>query len=162
MSRNRAEVLQLLYDVDSWGHRSYLPAAIDYDAARAQFDELTSRLETSFGCSTVENPHVVQDTALLDYMGLPVEATGASDIVWVLISNFSPLAMYHVGRVNPGGTARVEDQLSAEVRARIEDALSDTGYRVIPNDVLWEPYDGMHERIRRVNYSWFTRYFDHH
>jgi hypothetical protein len=50
-------------------------------------------------------------------------------------------------------------------RDRVETALVGSGYVVLPEDVLWRPYDGSNEALRRFyderHPSWFIRFFDY-
>ncbi|MCP4967220.1 MAG: hypothetical protein GY926_18565 [bacterium] len=160
MFDDRDEALQLLRSVDILGG-SITPDEFDRVGAAARFAQLAKKLETDFGCKSKWTPDT-QEMALHNLFGIAGDVVDAQDDVWIMVSNYSPLAMYHVGRVNPGAAADVRDQLRPETRSKIEGALTDCGYTVVPNAVLWEPYDGLQEGLRRAKFSWFTRFFDYH
>jgi len=161
MIEDRLPALGVLRAADSSARVSYYPPTFDSDAVASQFDQLAERIQSVFHCSCDRSPQP-QDSALHDLLGLPTEATGASDTTWILVSNFTPLAMYHVGQVRLEAPPDMRSLLRREVIDQIEAVLSDSGYTTVPNSVLWETYDGVHEGIRRINYTWFKRFFDYH
>lgn len=60
--------------------------------------------------------------------------------------------------------AEIAARLHSEDRTRLEVALTDHGYTIVPNDPLQQRYDGPNERWRRSTnppFTWFIRFFDY-
>jgi hypothetical protein len=66
---------------------------------------------------------------------------------------------------NPGvwSDAEAADLLHPDDAHRIHAALADLGYTLIPEEPLWQPYDGVcdPEIFAPSDATWWIRYFDY-
>jgi hypothetical protein len=96
---------------------------------------------------------------------IPAGSTDTGADIAVRVSNFGNLAVYAIERLGAHTDAEREALMSEGDRDRVETALVGSGYVVLPEDVLWRPYDGSNEALRRFyderHPSWFIRFFDY-
>ncbi|MEZ5412000.1 MAG: hypothetical protein R2761_28450 [Acidimicrobiales bacterium] len=165
MEDEQTEVWQLLRLLDDPDHLEF-PADFDYDRANDRASDLCHRLECDFGCSLylLTGPGV-QDATFRADIAIPPEATATGKQIWLRISNHGPLAIYGIGTIRASNRdADAGAELHPDDRARLESALIEHGYIIVPNDPLHEPYDGLNDKWRgRMNppFTWFVRYFDY-
>lgn len=145
-------------------HHLERPAGFDFRQTRQRFDHLVERLDAEFGCSCKADRDV-QDASLHARVDIPVGATTSRDRLVVCVSNFGGLAT--VSLTNPGAWSQAEfDGLaSAEDTDRVYRALDSLGYTVVPEEPLWNDYDGKSSLLLDTGGStrptWWTRYFDY-
>ncbi|MEM9894647.1 MAG: hypothetical protein AAF962_27675 [Actinomycetota bacterium] len=159
---DRDAALRLLNECDDPAPAWIYPADYDHHTATSAFRELVARFESEFGCPCATSPTALQDTAQHNYIEIPKEAARTEAAVYVLISNYSPLATYYVGPLTVDGAGDVRHEVYDDVRQQIEHSLAESGYACLPMALLWEPYSGSREEYRAVDFTWFTRFFDHH
>lgn len=136
------------------------PANFDHQQAGDRFLALMGRLEAEFGGDvSADGWDSVQDASHFGRLVVPADLTESSARLVVTVSNFSPLAS--VALENPGVYDQVEFEalLEPDDRRRLDTALGSTGYVVVPDSLLWRPYDGEVEFLHGG--SWWIRFFDH-
>ncbi|UQI49747.1 hypothetical protein M1P56_35120 (plasmid) [Streptomyces sp. HU2014] len=143
MAKSEADLLALLRDLDDPEWLEWPP---DYDRGRttALFDKLVARLDGDFATRcTAERD--TQDSSEYGRVAVPAEATVCGTRIVICVSKFGPLPL--VCAENPGaflGTeeAQAEGELDAADLARVDRALADLGYAVLPEELLECEYDG--------------------
>ncbi|MEV7606083.1 hypothetical protein AB0N65_11645 [Paenarthrobacter sp. NPDC089322] len=155
------ELWALLRRLDDPAHLE-TPQGFDWEAARRQFDDLVSGLNTAFGTDCGAD-RSVQDATFHAQVIVPGDATATGRDLLVRVSNFGNLAV--LALVNPG--AYDQEEFDALVHqndvARISKSLDEGNYNLVPEAPLWRPYDG---RVPAGVFlpnkpSWWTRYFDY-
>ncbi|WP_237531948.1 hypothetical protein [Streptomyces sp. SID8352] len=137
----------------------------DYNAAdaAASFSRLSIQIASHFStpCGIDRD---IQDSAQYGRIEVPGEATVCGARIVALVSKFKPLAM--VAADNPGaflGTdeAQAEGELDANDLEKVEQALAESGYITIPEELLERSYDG--PTLLRFHGSgepsWWDRFF---
>ncbi|MBM9507919.1 hypothetical protein [Actinacidiphila acididurans] len=161
MARTDAELLALMRGLDDPEWLEW-PRGYDRVATGALFGRLAVRLGGDFGvrCETEQD---TQDSSEYGRVTVPGEATVCGTRIVVCISKFGSLAL--VCADNPGaflGTAeaQAEGELDAADLARVDRALADFGYVVVPEELLESDYDGP-SRLpdHRTRHSWWDRFF---
>ncbi|MEZ5410490.1 MAG: hypothetical protein R2761_20855 [Acidimicrobiales bacterium] len=164
MNEHAENLRQLLRTADSWGPRLDRPGRFDYHESVARFERLAGRLEAEFNVTEWTDPDEtarrrshIQDTVTFDYFEIPGKTVRTQSDVRIRVSNFFPLAMYHLVEYQ-GIYDNMEEHLGSQARRDIENALTEFGYVAIkPNSLLFEPYDGLipfHDGA-----TWFRRFF---
>jgi len=132
------------------------PRGFDIAATQARFDRLGERLSDAFGRTVGGGRGPQQDAAYFGDIEIPAEATRtrakktrAGCALTVRVSNFADLATY------APQPAHSDDQ------RRIEKALAEVGYLLVPPDVLDEPYQGPNEWAFPSGATWRERFFDY-
>ncbi len=165
MEDGQTEVWNLLRLLDDPDHLEF-PADFDFDQANSRASSLCHRLECDFGCDVylLTGPDV-QDATFRADISIPSEATATGKRLWVRISNHGPLVIYGIDTVRSSNRdADIRAELHPHDRTRLESALIEHSYTILPNDPLHEPYDGINDQWRgRMNppFTWFARYFDY-
>jgi hypothetical protein len=169
------ELWRLLRSLDDLDHPDDI-ADYPWEDARAKFDALRRRLERDFNCPCTVNGNV-QDANYFDSIHVPAGVTASGRAfegraLEVRISNFGGLAVVLArDQVRPRFfvTRHSDAYVHPEDLVRIDSALSDLGYTLIPSEPLLRPYDGALGRDAvRANPSiwwietWWIRYFDYH
>jgi hypothetical protein len=161
MTERESELLALLRELDD---PEWLEWPRDYDPSetRALFSGLVARLEGDFAarCATEQD---TQDSSEYGRVTVPAEATVCRTRIVVCVSKFGSLAL--VSADNPGaflGTedAQAEGELDAADLTKINQALVDLGYAVVPEELLERDYDGPSQlpwHVQRA--SWWHRFF---
>ncbi|WP_274911173.1 hypothetical protein [Streptomyces sp. WZ-12] len=173
---NDAQVLALLHALDQLPGPDHLefPDGFNYPLAKSQALRLKERLSKDFGCAC-ELDDQVQDASYCFRAALPVGATEAGVLLSVRLSNFGNLAVVTAPWPDSHDDldhAVREGALSTADRSRIEAALRDLGYTVVPPRLLHQPYDGTTwlagEGFCCISYgphqgraTWWTRFFEH-
>ncbi|KOX11058.1 hypothetical protein [Streptomyces sp. NRRL B-3648] len=171
-----AQVLDLLHTLDRLPAPDHLefPEGFDYPLARARAIRLKDRLDEAFGhpCKLDDQ---IQDASYYFKITLLAEATETRIPVGVRLSNYGNLAVAttpmpdshdDLDQAVRGGALSVAD------RGRIEAALTEFGYTLIPPRLLHRPYDGVTDLAEEgpcyAGYgpyqgraTWWTRYFEH-
>ena len=158
---NDADLLAVLRELDDpdWLER---PRSYDLGAAAARFARLTARLEADFAASTTSEQDV-QDSSEYGRVLVPAEATGRGTRIVVCVSKFGSLAV--ICAENPGaffGTrdALAEGALDSADLATVHKALTESGYTVVPEELLESDYDGPSRlgwHVQRP--TWSARFF---
>lgn len=156
-----ADLLALLRQLDDPAWLEW-PRAFDRRAAADQFARLTARLEAGLAasCATEQD---TQDSSEYGRVFVPSEATRGADRIVVCVSRFGSLAL--ICAENPGaffGThdALAEGALDALDLAKVEKALTELGYIVVPEELLQNDYDGPSRLPRHLQRpTWFDRFF---
>ena len=117
------------------------PADFNRDETRNRFRQLVDRLSTAFSCAC-EAEGNVEDASYHDRVEIPAAATATGTRLVIVVSNFGGLAV--VAADNPGVWTQEEftELLHPDDAQRIYTALDDLGYTVVPEEPLWEDYDG--------------------
>lgn len=138
------------------------PDGFDYQRAKDRAAALTDRLERDF-----ESPCPVdgmQDAAAYFTVGVPPEATEAGWPIRVWLSNYGDLASISPPSGFPDrvSNAVAEGRISGADRLRLEAALFDLGYVLVPQRPLKHSYDGIHTDWLWVGEpNWWVRFFYH-
>jgi hypothetical protein len=151
-------ILHALDDPD----RLEFPAGYNHRRVRERFEQLARRLDTDFGCQCRVDRDV-QGASLHGRIDLPAAATVSGRPLVVRISNFGGLAVLAID--NPGVHSDTEAArlLHPDDAHRIQTALASLGYTLIPEEPLWQPYDGAWDPavFAPGPATWWTRYFDY-
>lgn len=161
MTDDSRQLLALLRELDDpeWLER---PRGYDRDATGLLFGTLVARLEDDFAtrCDTERD---TQDSSEYGRVTVPAEATVCGTRIVVCVSKFGFLAL--ICADNPGaflGTdeAQAEGELDAGDLAKVDRALADLGYVVVPEELIEGDYDGPSRR-REDGYrtTWWHRFF---
>ncbi|MEU9829333.1 hypothetical protein [Micromonospora chersina] len=161
MPADDTQLWQLLHSLDDPNHLEF-PANYDHRRARARFNQLAQRLDRDFNCQTDVDQHV-QDASFHGRIEIPAAATATSHPLVIIISNFGDLAVLAVD--NPGVWTDKEaaQLLHPDDETRIRQALDDLDYTLIPEEPLWQPYDGTWDPaiFGPGDATWWVRYFDY-
>ncbi|MGI5238589.1 hypothetical protein [Dactylosporangium sp. CA-139066] len=161
MSLSDAQLWHLLHALDDRDHVE-IPDGYDHRRTRDRFERLAQRLDADFGCQC----HVdrdVQDASLHGRIDIAASVTATGRPLVVSVSNFGSLAVLSVD--NPGVWTDTEatELLHTDDADRVQTALADLGYILIPEEPLWEPYDGVCDPgiFAPSEATWWIRYFDY-
>ncbi|MEU6034702.1 hypothetical protein ABZ801_04785 [Actinomadura sp. NPDC047616] len=161
MTERDADLLALLRGLDD---PEWLEWPRDYDRREsgALFDRLVARLEDDFAarCATERD---TQDSSEYGRVTVPAEATVCGTRIVVCVSKFGSLAL--VCADNPGaflGTeeAQADGALDAADLSKVNQALADLGYAIVPEELLERDYDGpslLPSHVQRP--TWWARFF---
>ncbi|WP_438490269.1 hypothetical protein [Streptomyces sp. S186] len=169
-------ILDLFHALDQLPGPEHLefPHGFDYARAGTQAARLAERLSRELARPCVlDGP--MQDASYSFMVRIPAAATEAGVPLGIRLSNFGHLAV--VTTPAPDGHDDLDQAmkggaLSATDRWRIDSALSDLGYLLVPQQLLHRLYDGrtwladdVGEAIsygeHRGRATWWTRFFDH-
>ena len=153
---------RLLRDLDDPEHMER-PFDFDLRTTEKRFAELVARLQRDFRTTCrVDAGVLVQDALYYGQAVVPAEATNSAADLFVRVSNFGSMAVYGIEAPGAYLGEELDALLDLADRDRIEQALLDGDYRIVPEAVLWERYDGRSEWLHReTRTSWFTRFFDY-
>jgi hypothetical protein len=166
MTLSVEEALELLRRLDD-PRFTERPKGFDERAAATRFKELLARLNQTFNCEVAsESWPDIQDASYYGQAKIPTGSTETGADIAVRVSNFGNLAVYALELLGAYDDAERELLMSERDRDRVETALADCGYVALPEDILWEPYDGANQGLldhhARAGYeqpTWFLRYF---
>jgi hypothetical protein len=138
------------------------PSGYNHQRARARFEQLAQRLDADFNQQCRIDRHV-QDSSLHGRIDIPAAATATGRPLVVLVSNFGPLAVLAVDNPGVWTDAEAARLLHPDDAGRVHTALADLGYTLIPEEPLWEPYDGVCDPaiFSPSEPTWWLRYFDY-
>ncbi|MCP5070069.1 MAG: hypothetical protein GY946_26160 [bacterium] len=139
------------------------PSDFDSQATEKRFAEMVTRLEHNFRTTCRVDAGVrVQDASHYGQVVVPAEATSSGADLFVRASNFGSMAVYGIEAPGVYLDEERDALLDRADRERIEQALLDSNFRIVPEAVLWERYDGRSKWLHREpQTSWFTRFFDY-
>ncbi|WP_371656447.1 MULTISPECIES: hypothetical protein [unclassified Streptomyces] len=171
-----ARVLVLLHALDQLSGPDHLefPDGFDRLLAAARATQLNDQLTKDFG-HACELDEQIQDASYYFNIAIPSEATEAGVPLGLRLSNFGNLAVVTTPRPDSHDDldhAVREGALTVADRSRIEAALCDFGYTLVPPRLLHRPYDGVtwlaDEGSFYAGYgpyggraTWWIRYFEH-
>ncbi|MEU5430715.1 hypothetical protein AB0H73_34650 [Streptomyces olivoreticuli] len=169
-------ILDLFHAVDRLPGPDHLefPDGYDYARARSRAARLTERLNTELARPCVTGD-TAEDASYSFMVRIPAAATGAGVPLAVRLSNFGDLAVVTTPAPDSHDDldhAVADGAVSETDRRRIESALSDLGYVLVPQRLLHSPYDGVtwlaDETGTVISYgahrgraTWWTRLFEH-
>ncbi len=155
-------LMDLLRRLDD-AERVESPAGFDRKEASVSFTQLTERLDARFA-THCETDREIEDSPEYGRIVVPAAATVCGTQLVVQLSRFKPVSM--IAAELPGAYFGLQDARTAGAVdltdvEKIEQALTDLGYAVIPEEVLGTPYDG---RLPLSSFSttrptWWDRYF---
>jgi hypothetical protein len=140
-----------------------VPRDFDLAATQRRFDLLAERVSEAYGCPCDQG--LMQDSAGFGSIGIPAEASRSRTKrtriplpLLVSVSKFGGLATYGPPSTPSGQVPYVHP----DDRQRIEDALAELGYLLVPEHILATPYDGPNGwAFDQASATWFTRFFDY-
>jgi hypothetical protein len=132
----------------------------------AGFQGLVGCISEAFGCTpNIDAGSSVQDATFYGQLIIPGRSTDTGADVAVRVSNFGHLAVYALERLGAYSDAERDSLMAEADRSRVEFALGESGYVVLPEDVLWKRYDGVNQALLTLygdrRPEWFIRYFDY-
>lgn len=158
---NDQELWALLRELDDPRHLEW-PRHFRFQATRAKFEKLVSRLDQVFECST-EVDRNVQDASFHGSVVIPAEATASGEHITITVSNFGDLAAPTLG--NPASHTEAEAATLFDVRDRIrvDGVLEGLGYVVVSEYTLWARYDGPSLFTHAPEHPprWWDRFFSY-
>lgn len=165
VAEDETELMALLRRLDD---PEWLEWPSDYSnsKAAASMKRLVSGLESAFGTQCPSEGDN-QDSSEYGRVEIPATATVCGARIIVCLSKFEPLAL--VAADNPGAYLGLDDaqalgDLDAGDLARVQRAVQDAGYVVVPEEILNRRYDGP-SRLDWASYephrgpSWWDRFF---
>ncbi|WP_326648850.1 hypothetical protein [Streptomyces sp. NBC_01750] len=161
MTGSEADLLTLLRELDDPEWLEW-PQHYNRSATALLFGGLVVRLEGDFAarCTAEQDS---QDSSEYGRVVVPAETTICGTRIVVSVSKFGSLA--EVCAENPGaffGTdgAQAEGELDAADLTKVNRALADLGYVVVPEELLECDYDGPSRLPGHVQRpSWWHRFF---
>ena len=117
------------------------PADFNFDETKNRFRQLVDRLNTAFSCAR-EADGSLQDTTYFNRVEIPAAVTATERPLWVVVSNFGGLAVVVADNSYALTQEEFTELLHPDDAQRIYTALDDLGYTVVPEEPLWEDYDG--------------------
>ncbi|WP_405985308.1 hypothetical protein [Streptomyces sp. NBC_00872] len=161
MTVSEVDLLALLRELDDPEWLEW-PRHYDRGENAVLLGRLVSRLEDDFAvrCTAEQD---TQDSSEYGRVVVPGDATVCGTRIVVCVSKFGSLAL--VCADNPGaflGTdeAQAEGELDAADLAKVNRALVDLGYVVVPEELLECDYDGPSQLPRHVQWpTWWHRFF---
>ncbi|WP_405985329.1 hypothetical protein [Streptomyces sp. NBC_00872] len=161
MTVSEEDLLALLRELDD-PERLEWPRHYDRGENAVLLGRLVSRLEDDFAvrCTAEQD---TQESSEYGRVVVPAEATVCGTRIVVCVSKFGSLAL--ICAENPGvflGTdeAQAEGELDAADLAKVNRALVDLGYVVVPEELLECDYDGPSRLPRHVQRpTWWQRFF---
>ena len=146
---------------------AYVPDGFDLKETQVRFGVLAQRLSDIYGTRLTEPAGPVQDASLFGIITIPDStsstcnrATGFKFGIDVLVSSFGGLATVRVSRSAKEGEPYILPPMHPDDRGRIDEVLTELGYRVVPDEVLGLPYAGPNAWVfGSRTATWNTRFF---
>ncbi|MGW1868928.1 hypothetical protein ACWCPS_25615 [Streptomyces mauvecolor] len=161
MTEHEADLLALLRELDDPEWVEW-PQEYNRSDTAALFDDLVARLEGDF-TARCASERDTQDSSEYGRITVPAEATAYGTRIVVCVSKFGSLAL--ICADNPGaflGTeeAQAEGELDAADLGKVDQALADLGYAIVPEELVERDYDGPTRLPWHVHRpSWWHRLF---
>ncbi len=161
MTESEADLLALLRELDDPEWLEW-PQHYNRSETAVPFGGLVARLEGDFAarCTAEQD---AQDSSEYGRVVVPAAATMCGTRIVVCVSKFGSLAL--VCAENPGAffstaDAQAEGELDAADLTKVNRALVDLGYAVVPEELLERDYDGPSQLPWHVQRpSWWHRFF---
>ena len=153
----------LLRALDDPAHLEH-PADYTHAAARARFNALAAALDEAFQCRC-EVDREVQDASFHGRIDVPGEATRTGAALILVISNFGPMVVCALENPGMHDDEETDALVDSHDAGKVRVALAEQGYLLVPEEPLWQPYDGP-GRLRGGDQSphlpsWYERFFDY-
>ncbi|WP_229069758.1 hypothetical protein [Actinoplanes sp. DH11] len=133
------ELRELLLSLDDPVHHQF-PAGFDSRQAEAAFHRLAERLTKDFGACDFGDH--MEDASQHGSLRIPASVTASGHRLVITVSNFGNLAVLSLDDPNEWSDEEAAEMLHPDDDRRIRAALGDLGYRLVPEEPLWESYDG--------------------
>jgi hypothetical protein len=161
MPIDAAQLSQLLHALDDPTGLE-VPAGYDHRRVRGGFEQLARRLNADFKCEC-DVDRDVQDASLHGRIDVPAAATATGSPLILSVSNFGDLAVLSVDNPGVWTDAEAADLLQSRDVDRVRAALVDLGYTLVPEEPLWERYDGVWDPsvFGPSEATWWDRYFSY-
>ncbi|MGW6159549.1 hypothetical protein ACWFRM_41630 [Streptomyces sp. NPDC055144] len=161
MTKHEADLVALLGELDDpeWLER---PRHYDRGETGTLFNGLVARLEDDFATSCVSERDT-QDSSEYGRVTVPADVTVCGTRIVVCVSKFGSLAL--VCADNPGaflgtGEAQAEGELDAADLEKVNAALADLGYAIVPEELMECEYAGPSQLPWHVQRpTWWHRFF---
>ncbi|MYS80994.1 hypothetical protein [Embleya scabrispora] len=144
----------------------HLAAPPDYDAVatRERFDRLVERLHADFGCRCpVEG--AAGAASRHGVIVVPAAALAGTGRITLVVSNFGDMVVTSVDAPDDHPVGAAPAYVSPADLERVEAALDELGYRIVPEDVLRTTYDGVSRLADHYTVedgpTWWIRFFDY-
>lgn len=134
------------------------PVGHDRDAAQRRFAGLAARLDDAFGCRCTAEP--TQDASAHGRIEVPDAATRSPGRLVLTVSSFGSMVLCSIENPGAHDDRETRELVDGEDARRVRSALAASGYRLVAEDVLHEPYDGPWAALL-ARPTWWYRYFDH-
>ncbi|MEU9165331.1 hypothetical protein AB0D29_34280 [Streptomyces sp. NPDC048424] len=163
MNDDDQRALDLLHQLDRLPGPTHMefPEGFDYDRAKARAEALAERLGHDFGPCRIDT---MQDAAAYFIVCVPQEGTEASWPIRIWLSNYGDLASISPPSGFPDRISDTvpQDAISPTDHLRLESALADLEYVLVPHRPLKRAYDGIHTDWTWVgDPTWWIRFFYH-
>ncbi len=151
----------LLHALDEHEHLQY-PTGFDAGALSARFEQLVQQLQVAFAhrCQVERD---FQDASHHGLIRVPAPATGTGQQLVLVVSNFADMVVCAVGNTGVRSDAQTDELIDPRDAARVRAVLARLGYLLVPEDPLWQAYDGSGPLSARYGdgRTWYERYFAH-
>ncbi|MEV8504618.1 hypothetical protein AB0368_07275 [Actinoplanes sp. NPDC051475] len=150
------DLLQLLRSLDRSKDPEF-PDSYDHQQVDGGFRELAARLDQEFDGQCFFGDRM-EDAS--QHGSLIITAAGAASRrqLTITISNFGYLAVLSVDEPFAWADDEAADLLHPEDARRIKSVLADLDYTLIPEEPLWEGYDGCWPGLFE---NWWNRFFSY-
>lgn len=151
----------LLHALDDHEHLEY-PIGFDADAVSARFEQLVQDLEVVFAhhCAVERQ---FQDASHHGIIRVPAQATSTGEQLMLVVSNFGDMVVCAGGNTGERSDEQTDELIDAQDAARVRAVLGRLGYLLVPEDPLWQAYDGSGPLSPQYGdgRTWYDRYFTH-
>jgi len=166
-------IIDLLHALDRLPGPEHLEFPDGFDSMRARIRaiQLRKRLNEDFGTPERDQPvrldDGIQDASFSFGLRIPPGVTEAGEWICVRLSNYGDLAVVTTPKPDshPDLDAAVADgALSERDRHRVESALKEMEYQLVPPRLLLREYDGvtwLADAEPAGEVTWWTRFFDY-
>ncbi|GAB3216283.1 hypothetical protein GCM10027586_07880 [Kineococcus gypseus] len=156
-----ARLRELLHALDDHEHLEQ-PAGFDAGAVSARFEQLVLDLEAAFA-HRCEVHRRFQDASHHGVVIVPAQATATGEPLLLVVSNFADMVVCALGNTGQRSDEQTDALVDARNAERVRGALAHLGYLLVPEDPLWQPYDGDGPLGfgGGEGRTWYERYFSH-
>ncbi|WP_432482920.1 hypothetical protein [Kineococcus esterisolvens] len=151
----------LLHALDDHEHLEH-PAGFDADAVSTRFEQLVRDLEAAFAHRCRVDRHF-QDASHHGVIRIPAQATATGEQLMLVVSNFGDMVVCAVGNTGARIDAQTDELIDPQDADRVRNVLARLRYLLVPEDPLWQPYDGSGPLSAQhgSGRTWYDRYFTH-